>query len=575
MKRDLAQLSNNIFDLCIIGGGIYGACVAWDAVNRGLSVALVDKGDFGHATSANSGKVVHGGFRYLQHGDLVRIRESIKERGTLLRIAPHLVRLMPYLMPTYGHGLMGPEVLRLALAVYDLIGWDKNHGINDPDRRVPPGRILSRQKCLRLVPGIRDNGLTGGAIWNDGQILNSERLALAFLRSAEQSGAVVANYVRVTGLIREGNRVMGVRTADGPSGQTFEIRGRLVLNASGPWVGRVLELAGAKRPAAWQFCKMMNLIVRRPLLDGHALVVGTPARPQDGLMDRDALIRRNQRFLYLKPWRAHTIIGSLQVRYEGVPDGVQTTPEEIQGFLDEINYAYPAAQLTFDDVSFVHRGLVPITPRAAEVNAVDLAKHALLTDHARDGLDGLISVLGVKYTTARLVAERTIDLVLRKLGYRSPKSVTAAKPVYGGAIERLEEFVSQEVAARPSGVGAETIRHLIEQYGSEYPSVLRLMKEKPALGHPLGEATLVVGAEVIHAVRFEMAQRLADVVFRRTELGTSGNPGEDCLKSCARIMAQELGWDDARVQRELHDVEGAFPAATSVGRLAATPTSDR
>jgi glycerol-3-phosphate dehydrogenase len=402
MKRDLAKLSNNIFDLCIIGGGIYGACVAWDAVNRGLSVALVDKGDFGHATSANSGKVVHGGFRYLQHGDLVRIRESIKERRTLLRIAPHLVRLMPYLMPTYGHGLMGPEALRLALTVYDLIGWDKNNGINDPDRQVPPGRILSRQDCLRHVPGIRNNGLTGGAIWNDGHILNSERLTLAFVRSAEHAGAVIANYVGVTGLICEGSRVIGVQANDSLSGQTFEIRGRLVLNASGPWVGRVLELAGAKRPAAWQFCKMMNLIVRRPLLDGHGLAVGSPARPQDGLMDRDALIQRNNRFLYLKPWRAHTIIGSLQVRYEGEPDGVQTTPEEIQGFLEEINYAYPAAQLTFDDVSFVHQGLVPITPSTAAANTVNLAKHALLTDHARDGLEGLISVLGVILNRLRL-----------------------------------------------------------------------------------------------------------------------------------------------------------------------------
>ena len=575
MKRDLAQLSNNIFDICVIGGGIYGACVAWDAVSRGLSVALVDKGDFGHATSANSAKVVHGGFRYLQHGDLVRIRESIKERRALLRIAPHLVYLMPCLMPTYGHGLMGPEALRLALTVYDLIGWDKNRGLNDPDRQVPPGRILSRQECLRLVPGIRGNGLTGAAIWYDGQMLNTERLTLAFVRSADQAGAVVANYVRVTALIREGNRVIGVRAADVPSGHAFEVRGRLVVNASGPWVGRILELAGAKQPAALQFSKMMNLIVRRPLLDGHALAVGTLAHPQDGLMDRDALIRRNSRFLYLKPWRTHTIIGSLQERYEGDPDGVQTTPEEIQGFLDEINHAYPAAQLTFDDVSFIHQGLVPITPSTVAAKTVNLAKRALLTDHARDGLEGLISVLGVKYTTARLVAEQTIDLVFRKLGIRYPKSVTATRPVYGGAIERFEKFVSQEVATRPSGVEMETIRHLIEQYGSEYQSVLRLVQENPVLGQPLSESTLVIGAEVVHAVRFEMAQKLADVVFRRTELGTSGNPGEDCLKSCARIMAQELGWDEEKVQRELQEVERVFPASTSVAHLAGTPTSDR
>ena len=558
MRRDVHRLTDTVYDLLIIGGGIYGACAARDAVLRGLSVALVDKGDFGHATSANSMKIIHGGFRYLQHADVARIRESIQERRTLLRIAPHLVRPLPCIMPTYGHGITGPEALRVALTVYDALGADRNRGLTDASRRVPRGRLLSRRECLRLVPGVRGEGLTGGAVWYDAQMLNSERLTLAFVRSAAQAGAAVANYVHVTGLLREARRVVGVDATDALSGEPLQIRARLVLNTSGPWMSRVADGAQPRSFAAPQFCKTLNLVIRRPIVTTYALAVSTPSGAHDRLMDHDALIRRKARFLYISPWRGRAVIGSPHTRYEGDPDALHTGAEEVQGFLEEINHAYPAANLTPDDVSFVHQGLLPMSPRASANGAVELLKKPMVRDHAGEGCENLISVLGVKYTTARLVAERTVDLVCRRLGRRSPQSASAERPVCGGAIDRLETFLSQAVAARPRGVSAQTIQHLAEQYGTEYGSVLRIVSEDPAFGQPLSGATPVIGAEVVHAVRFEMAQTLCDVVFRRTDLGSAGDPGELAIWVAAAIMARECAWSPDRKTREIETVQTLF-----------------
>jgi glycerol-3-phosphate dehydrogenase len=215
-----------------------------------------------------------------------------------------------------------------------------------------------------------------------------------------------------------------------------------------------------------------------------------------------------------------------------------------------------------------------MTPGAAASETIELAKQAQIIDHAKDGLEGLISVLGVKYTTARRVSERAIELVFRKLGYRRAGASPAAAPIHGGAIDRYEAFVSREGAVRPPGVTAETIRHLIERHGSEYRSVLRLLEEDAGRGESLG-ATSAIGAEVVHAVRFEMAQKLADVVFRRTGLGSAGNPGEASLRACARVMAEELGWEEAKVRRELDEVRAVFPGPRAAEGLVGAMVGNR
>ena len=250
MKRDIAALADRELDLLVVGGGVYGAAIAWDAALRGLSVALIEKNDFGSGTSFNNLKTIHGGIRYLQHADFTRMRESVRERRNLMRIAPHLVHPLPFLVPTYsGSVLKSRTAMRVALFVNDLVSWDRNR-IDDPQKRLPAGRALGRDECLELAPGIAPENLTGGVLWHDAQMHNSDRLTLSFVLSAAEQGAAVANFVEATELVRRGPRVTGVRARDVIEGTGgLELRAKLVVNAAGPWVDRISgsKLEGTNR----------------------------------------------------------------------------------------------------------------------------------------------------------------------------------------------------------------------------------------------------------------------------------------------------------------------------------------
>jgi glycerol-3-phosphate dehydrogenase len=240
VRRDLAALGDRTFDLVVVGGGAFGIFAAWEAALRGLSVAILERGDWAEAASANCFRMVHGGIRYLQHLDFTRIHQSNRERNILLRIAPHLVRPLPILIPTYGHGRSGPEILGAGLRAYDLLVWDRNRGIRDPALRLPPSRILSSRETLELYPELGREGLTGGALIHDGQMHSPARLALCALRSAVEHGACAANYVEVTGFVRRQDAIEGVVVEDRELGNSFDVRGRVVLNAAGAWAGPLL-----------------------------------------------------------------------------------------------------------------------------------------------------------------------------------------------------------------------------------------------------------------------------------------------------------------------------------------------
>jgi glycerol-3-phosphate dehydrogenase len=553
MKRDIAQLSGKVYDVLIIGGGIYGAWAAWDAALRGLSVALVDKGDFGSATSSNTMKIIHGGLRYLQQADFRRMRESIRERTILMEVAPYLVHPIPFLMPTYGHFMKSKEIMSLALMINGIIGFDRNR-LNDPQKCIPRGLVISKSECIRLFPGVNQKGLTGGAIWYDCQVYNSERMILSILRSAEKAGVALANYVEATGFLKDGNCVKGVKARDVLTNDEIDVRAKVVVNTSGPWVNDVLQLLNDnyKNPGIL-LSKAMNIVVNRQLIPKYAVGVSSPFKLKKG----DSMVNKGSRLLFITPWREYSLIGTTYIPFNNNPNNLTITEADIQDFIDEANKAYPAASLKREDISFVHGGLLPMDSSSG--GEVRLTKKYQIWDHAKfGGIEGLISVVGVKYTTARAVIEKAIDLVFKKLGKKTPRCLTHVARIHGGHIERFNDFLAQETRKRERGLDTEVIRHLVYNYGSEYPRVFKYIDDNSNWRQTLDRSSQVIKAEVVYGIREEMAQKLTDVVFRRTELGSAGNPGEIVLKTCAAIMAKELDWDEARIQSEIKEVKAVF-----------------
>jgi glycerol-3-phosphate dehydrogenase len=562
MQRKLGELTGREFDLVIVGGGICGAAAAWDATQRGLSVALLDRGDFGGETSANSLKVVHGGIRYLQHLDLARVRESSRERTALLRIAPHLVHPLPVLVPTYGHGLRGSEALGAAFALLNGLTADRNHGVTDPDRQIPRARLVSASMVRAWHPELDDPGMTGAGLFWDGQLYNPSRLVWEFVRTAGRAGAVAANYCDVGGFLRRGTRVVGVAVCDRLGGERFEVRSRMVLNAAGPFAGQLGARSGARAASGIPLSRDMAVVIRRRLVHERALAVQTKYQ------DPDAYLSRGRRHLFVVPWRDVTLVGVNSIVYRGDPNCLTVTEPEVEGFLDEINDAEPRFALTMDDVALVHAGLLPIGADALVEANVSFGKRAHVVDNARaDGVDGLVTAVCNRYTTARRVGERAVDLAIQKLGVAARPSRSAETPLHGGRVATFAGLV-QEIA-RASGADRlrpDVAEQLAHNHGSAYGEVLQVVRETPSYGVRIGTSG-TLAAEVIHAIRNEMAQKLADCVFRRTDLGTAGHPGDDALAGCAALMAEELGWSAARTELELAEVRTRFPGPQGPGRL--------
>lgn len=554
MQRADAQLSTQTYDLAVIGGGIYGAWVAWDAALRGLKVVLVEQKDFASATSANSQKIIHGGLRYLQHADIMRMRESICERSALLRVAPHLVHPLPCLIPTSGYLIHSRLAMTIALKLNDLISFDRNRGLGI-GKSIPNGRILSKKQVLQHCPGLDPKLLTGGALFYDAQVHNSERLILSILHAAAEAGADLANYMRVTGFIQEEGAIRGVTVIDEFSGESRKIRAQMIVNCSGPWIHKLLGMHSQLQPITPERLFKASILVTRPII--KTVAVGLSA--EDGYTDDDALIAKGYRFFFVTPWRDTSLVGTFYDAFDGDPASVALSEEDIRQALAVINAAYPLANLTRTDVRFGYTGLLPRGDDGETAANIQYVKHYQIYDHARiDGIDGLISILGVKYTTARDVAEKAVDLALRKLGRQPIRCRTAITPVFGGDIDHLTEFCTRAVEADPHELGEETICHLVATYGGTYSEILHLLDENPLWREPVSAKSPTIKAEVVYAARAEMAQTLIDLILRRTDLGAAGYPGADCLHQCAAVMAEILGWDEQRTAQEIQETQSIY-----------------
>jgi glycerol-3-phosphate dehydrogenase len=464
-----------------------------------------------------------------------------------------MVDPLPIVMPTYGHGLQGKVIMRAGMLLYDVLCADRNAGIADSSQQIPRGGTITRDECLALYPGLERRGLTGAAVFFDAQMYNPTRLVLAYLKSAVDLGAQVVNYVEVGSLMLRDGRVLGANVVDRLSGDRFEIRAKLTILAAGAWSKRIVP--GHAR-LEQNYSRDACFVVGRRLFDGHRSLA-----LQTRYKDPDAFISRGARHVFVTPWRDYTLIGVWHKVYKGNPDEVTVTEEELAGYLGEINSSYPDFDLSLDDVSTWNAGLVLFEDDREGALNLKFGKRTSLIDHAvADNVEGLVSLVGVRATTARAGGEKAVDLALAKLRVPHRASRTAETKVYGGDIGNRETFLSELRANAAINLEADVITGLGRNYGTDYKSVLNL-----ASSEPCGYATIAnrrnLQAEVLHAVRCEMAQNLSDVVFRRTDIATGGYPGDEALAQCVRLLSQELSWSKETASREVNQVRARFPSS--------------
>jgi glycerol-3-phosphate dehydrogenase len=523
----LTALAGQTFDLVVIGGGITGAGIARDAALRGLQVALIDKGDFASGTSSKSTKLVHGGLRYLEQGQVRLVFESVHERATLLRLAPHIVRPQEFLTPSYRGDRPGLFVMDCGLWLYDALS-----GFTSPKLH----HTYRRKHVEGLEPGLRKQGLRGGIVYYD-CATDDARLTIENIVDARALGAVALNHVRATRLLREGDRFVGVEVEDLRTGQgPIAVRGRVVINATGPWCDEIRQMYGAER-------------ILGPTKGVH-IVVDAARFP----IRRALLVREKKRVVFLLPWGHRSVIGTTDTFYDGAPDDVFADRADVEYLLDVGNYYYPDSKLALEDVLATWSGLRPLLrpPAAAAASAVS-------REHHLESAPGLVTIAGGKLTTYRRMAAEVVDVATRQLERTVPASSTGERALPGGVGVDGSAGIDA-IAVRLAGTLPEDIAaHLAQTYGARCPSIEARIAREPALAERLDPELPFIAAEIDEAVEVEQAVELGDLLQRRVPLSLYGrDQGLALAERAARRMASRLGWSDAESARELDRYRAAI-----------------
>ena len=565
MTRQIPNdVGNYPFDLIVVGAGINGAGIARDASMRGLKVLLLDKGDISDGTTQWSTRLIHGGLRYLEHYEVHLVRESLAEREKLLRIAPHLVRPLRFVVPIYERSKRGPGMVRLGMIGYDVLSFDKS---------VPNHKMLSRDEALERYPGLNPEGLLAAATYYDGQVEYAERIAVENAISAREHGATVVTHAEVRQLLFEEPangglpRVSGVEFEDKLNGGVYKAHSAVTVNVAGPWVDRVLSGAGS---FGIDDAPEGESGEREQMIGGtkgsHLIVDPFPGAPQDALYVE---ARADGRPYFIVPWNGRYLIGTTDFRYKDDLDRVSADDDEINYLIDETNAVVPTANLTREDVLFTYSGVRPL-PFKPEGSESSITRAHVVYDHASgrsvaggkltvDGAgpraEGLISIVGGKLTTYRNLARQTVDVAYKKLGQNAPASTTDKVPLPGGAVADFAAFAADFKAT--SGLTDELSERLLRLYGARAPEVLEEAGDDPSLRVSLSPdpavETGLLGCEVLYAFRQEMAETLADALLRRTMVGLGPNVALDVDEAAASVAVEHLGWTEERAKEEVEN----------------------
>lgn len=513
---------NTPYDVVVVGAGINGLGIARDAALRGLRVALLEQDDICSGVSAWSGRLVHGGLRYLEHRDFALVRESLRERELLFRLAPHLVKPLRLIMPLSSHSRRPAWLIRIGMFLYDALSFDK---------KTQGHEVLNRDGILRRFPGIAPGGLRGAVVFTDGQVEYAERLCTEVALAAAGAGAVIRTKARVEEPVLEGGRVVGVRYRNTLTDEMHEVRAPIVLNVAGPWIDRIFRRGAPDQPRLNGGTK-----------GSHLIVDSFPGAPDDVVYYES---KTDGRLVLVIPWMGRYLIGTTDLRFDDDPGEARCDANEMDYLLGEVNELIPSASLTPADVLFTYSGVRPL-PYAPDVEEWEIPRSHVLHDHAPD-LPGLITVVGGKLTTYRQLAEDAIDDVFKRLGRKSPKCVTASLPLPGAA----GDFGAARTALGREGLDGRTVERLLALYGTRALDVIA-QADAAGAGHPvLDPATGALEAEILLAVRHEFAQTLTDVLARRMLLAFEPGHGLDVVERAAAVMGAECGWDEERQAAEI------------------------
>ena len=540
-RPTIAQLAAQPADLLVIGGGINGAGIARDAAMRGLRTILVEQNDLGSGTSSRSSRLIHGGLRYLEQGEFGLVMEANRERRTLQRIAPHLVWPLPFVFPVHQGDRISRWQLAAGMLLYDILALFRN---------VRPHRLLGKRAMLEAEPMLRDRGLLGGARYYDAQC-DDARLVVATARSAIYQGALIANYVGVEGLERTAGRVVGAQLVDRLTGERGVVRASVVVNATGPWADRVRRLEDAGAAPLLQPTKGIHLVVDRSRLDNREAIAFTS--PIDG------------RVMFVLPWGNLSYIGTTDTDSGDPPDELTISADDIVYLLRSANARFPSARLAIEDVRVAWAGLRPLVLDRDRRSASSRPReHAIV-----QGSGGMLTVVGGKLTTYRSMAAEVVDQAMRELRHRDGRqrhgeARTDEDPLPGGETADLSQFRERGLEL---GISPESVTHLLRHYGTEAAGIFNLGGADRRLFRRLTDSHPAIEAEVIHAVRRELAQTVEDVLVRRFHLYYEDpEHGVPAARRVAELMGEEFGWDVARIEEETGRYRSFASQAGYVGR---------
>ena len=536
MKRSDFK-NDKVYDIIVIGGGITGAAVAYDAASRGLSVALVERDDFSSKTSAATSKLIHGGLRYLENLELLLVRESLRERRILENIAPNFVYPIPNMIIINNKEMEKKKtLLKIGMILYDILSFDKTFTW-DKNKKLPMHKSFSKNDTIKNEPELNSKGLKSSIVYYDCASISPERLTLAFIKSAEAKGADIANYMEVTGFKVSNKKVEGIEVVDKIKKRKISIAGKITINCAGPWADRVLSLTGTKdHKEVLRRSEGIHIITKK-IAEKHVITSSTP----------------KGRHIFIIPWRGHSLIGTTDKEYIGSPDDWKIKKENILEFIDDVNASYgEKVNISYTDVLFAYGGLRPLVEDQTE-DVYESSRKYEIFDNSVDGFDGLITVEGGKYTTSRGLAENVMKIACKKLGVSKKKIGTDKKYLFGSEIKDIEAFVKSCIE-KYSDLPKDTIDHLARIYGTEIDNMLSVINSDKSMAKALTPDGEIL-AQVVYAIKNEMAYKLTDILFRRTGLGTLGHPGKNALNSIADLAGKLLGWNESRKKEEILEAE--------------------